>query len=108
MTVTDQQQAGQVVIIVHGLYMHGVVMLPLYRRLGDCGFLCKRFSYPSVRSSVEDNARELLWYLRPIDTPVVHFLCHSLGGLVVRTMLVDSAWERPGRVLTLGPPHLGT
>jgi len=106
-TVSDQQQAGQVVIIVHGLYMHGVVMVPLDRRLGRCGFQCKRFSYPSLRSSTEDNARELLSFLHSIDTPVVHFLCHSLGGLVVRAMLVDSAWERPGRVLTLGTPHLG-
>lgn len=107
MTVSDQQQAGQVVVIVHGLYMHGVVMMPLHRRLGDCGFQCKRFSYSSVGSSTENNARELLSFLRPMDTPVVHFLCHSLGGLVARTMLVNSAWERPGRVLTLGTPHLG-
>jgi len=105
--VADQQQTGQVVVIVHGLYMHGTVMVPLHRRLGDCGFQCKRFSYPSVRSSVEDNARKLLQFLRPMDTPVVHFLCHSLGGLVVRAMLVESTWKRPGRVLTLGTPHLG-
>ena len=94
-------------IIVHGLYMHGVVMVPLDRRLTDCGFQCKRFSYPSLRSSVEDNARDLLRYLHHIDTPVVHFVCHSLGGLVVRAMLVESAWQRPGRVLTLATPHLG-
>jgi hypothetical protein len=37
----------------------------------------------------------------------VHFLCHSLGGLVVRTMLRQASWQRPGRVLTLGTPHLG-
>ena len=43
-----------------------------------------------------------------IDTPVVHFLGHSLGGLVVRTMLSQSSWQRPGRVLTLGTPHLGS
>ena len=94
-------------VIVHGLYMHGVAMLLLQRRLGACGFRCKRFSYSSLRSSTEENAADLAQYLRDIDTPVVHFLCHSLGGLVVRAMLVQSSWQRPGRVLTLGTPHLG-
>ncbi len=94
-------------VLVHGLYVHGVVMLPLQRRLGACGFRCRRFSYPSLRSSVAENGTRLAQVLQDIDTPVVHFLCHSLGGLVVRAMLVQSSWQRPGRVLTLGTPHLG-
>jgi len=106
-TVADQRLAGQIVVMVHGLYMHGVVMLPLQRRLGACGLHCRQFSYPSLRLSVTENAARLAETLRGIDTPVVHFLCHSLGGLVVRAMLVQSSWQRPGRVLTLGTPHLG-
>ena len=108
MTAADHQVEGELVVLVHGLYMHGVAMLPLQRWLGACGFHCRRFSYPSLRSSVPENAARLAQYLRDIDTPVVHFLCHSLGGLVVRTMLLQSSWQRPGRVLTLGTPHLGS
>jgi hypothetical protein len=96
------------VVIVHGLYMHGLAMLPLQRRLGACGFHCRQFSYPSLRLTVAQNAARLAQILCGIDTPVVHFLCHSLGGLVVRAMLVQSSWQRPGRVLTLGTPHLGS
>ena len=107
MTAADHQAQGELVILVHGLYMHGIVMLPLQRWLGACGFRCRRFSYPSLRSSVSENAARLAHYLRDVDEPVVHFLCHSLGGLVVRTMLLESSWRRPGRVLTLGTPHLG-
>jgi len=106
-TLAEQRNTDQVVVIVHGLYMHSVAMLPLHRRLGACGFRCRRFSYPSLRSSTEENAAGLAQYLRDVDTPVVHFLCHSLGGLVVRAMLVQTSWQRPGRVLTLGTPHLG-
>ena len=108
MSIAHQPQTDQVVVIVHGLYMHGIAMLPLQRHLVACGFQCKRFSYPSLRLSVEDNATQLTEYLCGIDTPVVHFVCHSLGGLVVRAMLVRSNWQRPGRVLTLGTPHLGS
>lgn len=107
MTTEHQQTEGELVVLVHGLYMHGVVMLPLQRRLGACGFRCRNFSYPSLRLSVAENAARLESGLRDMDAPVVHFLCHSLGGLVVRTMLLQFSWQRPGRVLTLGTPHLG-
>lgn len=95
------------VILVHGLYMHGLAMLPLARMLRGCGFACRRFSYPSLRGSVPENADRLAGFLQAIDAPVVHFVCHSLGGSVVRTMLSRSEWRRPGRVLTLGTPHRG-
>jgi pimeloyl-ACP methyl ester carboxylesterase len=107
-TAADHRVEGEIVVLVHGLYMHGVAMLPLYRWLGAGGFRCRRFSYPSLRSSVPQNAARLARCLRDIDTPVVHFLGHSLGGLVVRSMLSQSSWQRPGRVLTLGTPHLGS
>lgn len=82
-------------------------MLALERRLKAHGFHCRRFSYRSLSRSVPENASRLAQFLRGVDAPVVHFLCHSLGGLVVRAMLHDGDWRRPGRVLTLGTPHLG-
>ena len=104
----DTRVEGEIVILVHGLYLHGFAMIALQRRVSACGFRCRRFSYPSLRASVADNATRLARYLDAIDAPIVHFLCHSLGGLVVRAMLLDSSWQRPGRVLTLGTPHLGS
>ena len=107
MVSSTTENHSEIVILVHGLYMHGIAMLPLYRRLSACGFQCRNFSYPSFTKSVPENATRLAHYLGEIDTPTVHFLCHSLGGLVVRTLLLQSSWRRPGRVLTLGTPHLG-
>lgn len=107
MSAAERGAGASTVLLVHGLYMHGITMLAFDRRLRACGFACRRFSYPSVRKSVAENASRLERYLRDVDTPVVHFLCHSLGGLVVRSMLLESGWRRPGRVLTLGTPHLG-
>lgn len=105
--VGDHDTDNATVVLVHGLYMHGLAMVPLKRMLGACGFRCRTFSYPSLRKSVLEDADRLSRYLRIIDAPIVHFVCHSLGGLVVRTMLSRSSWERPGRILTLGTPHLG-
>ncbi len=107
MTAADNRVEGELVVLVHGLYMHGIAMLPLRRWLGACGFHGRQFSYASLRLSVAENAARLARSLRDVDPPVVHFLCHSLGGLVVRSMLLESSWQRSGRVLTLGTPHLG-
>lgn len=105
--VAGRDATDATVVLVHGLYMHGLAMVPLQRMLGACGFHCRRLSYPSLGKSVPENADRLSRFLQGIDAPVVHFVCHSLGGLVVRTMLSRSSWERPGRVLSLGTPHLG-
>lgn len=95
------------VVIVHGLYMHGIAMLPVARRIEARGFRCHRFSYRSMRRSVAENAARLREFLRGVEAPAVHFVCHSLGGLVVRSMLLAGGWDRPGRVLALGTPHRG-
>jgi hypothetical protein len=105
--VDDHDTENATVVLVHGLYMHGLVMVPLRHMLGKCGFRCQTFSYPSLRKGVPECADRLTRFLGSVDTPVVHFVCHSLGGLVVRTMLLRSSWDKPGRVLTLGTPHLG-
>jgi pimeloyl-ACP methyl ester carboxylesterase len=105
--VDDHDTDCATVVLVHGLYMHGLAMAPLKHMLGRCGFRCRAFSYPSLRKGTSENADRLARFLRSIDAPVVNFVCHSLGGLVVRTMLLRSSWDRPGRVLTLGTPHLG-
>lgn len=96
------------VVLVHGLYLPGVYMMSLQRRVGRCGFHVLRFDYPSVRRTVEQNAAGLQGLLQRIDADVVHLVGHSLGGLVVRQLFHDYPDQRPGRVVTLGTPHGGS
>lgn len=107
MESANNTSKGEIVVLVHGLYMHGIAMIPLHRRLSACGFSARKFSYPSLRRTTPENADALHRYLQELSAATVHFLCHSLGGLVVRTMMLQCDWQRPGRVLTLGTPHLG-
>jgi hypothetical protein len=108
MVSSTAEKHREIVVLVHGLYMHGLAMLPLAHWMRACGFHTRQFSYHALTRSVPDNATRLARFLHAIDTPTVHFLCHSLGGLVVRAMMVQCDWQRPGRVLTLGTPHLGS
>ncbi len=83
-------------------------MLLLARRLRACGFQTAQFSYPSVRCDLSQNAVRLQRFAQQLDAPVVHFVAHSLGGLLLRRFFHDFPRQRPGRVVTLGTPHAGS
>lgn len=94
----------EAVILVHGLWMPGFDMSLLQYRLRKHGYRCYRFNYASLRRRPRENAVRLSEFANRIDTPFLHFVGHSLGGLVIRH-LFDYEQQRPGRVVTLGTPH---
>jgi len=96
---------SSVVVLVHGLYMHGFWMGLLGRRLERRGHRVVTFSYPSLKESPEANADSLQRWLETLDSERVDFVAHSLGGLVLRHLLHRHSEQRPGRVVTLGTPH---
>ena len=55
------------VILVHGLWMHGLVMRPHQRWLRGEGLATRRFSYPSWSDGLTDNVRRLSAFVR--ETP---------------------------------------
>jgi pimeloyl-ACP methyl ester carboxylesterase len=98
----------ETVILVHGLYMNGVDMGLLCKRLENAGFNTERFSYHSLKNTPPENALALQSFVETLSAPVMHFVCHSLGGLVIRHLFHLYPGQRPGRVVTLGTPHTGS
>lgn len=98
----------ETVVLVHGLYVHGLWMRLLEYWLEQAGYNTVNFSYPSITRSPAENAEDLHATLERLDAPVVHFLAHSMGGLVVRHLFHHYPHQRPGRVVTLGTPHQGS
>jgi pimeloyl-ACP methyl ester carboxylesterase len=101
-----------IVVFVHGLWMTGVDMALLRRRVRQCGFAVKQFSYPNIRADVKANAGRLQQFLSRIDADTIHLVGHSLGGLVIRQFLHDCSGQdlchKVGRIVTLGTPHQGS
>jgi pimeloyl-ACP methyl ester carboxylesterase len=97
----------QTVILIHGLWMRGLVLLPLQRRLRAEGFAVRRCSYPSWRNSLADNVRLLSCLVGKTPGAVIHLVAHSLGGLVVLKMLSQDIDPRIRRVVLLGTPYAG-
>jgi len=101
--------AGQreLVLLVHGLWMRGVVFALLGRRLRACGFEPAMFSYPSVSQTLAENARRLERAVASYPASRVHFVGHSLGGLVVLNLLARAPQIPVGRIVLLGSPCNG-
>lgn len=98
----------ETVVLVHGLYVHGLWMQLLEYWLEEAGYHTVNFSYPSITRSPAENAEDLQRVLERVETPVIHFLAHSMGGLVVRYLFHHYPQQRSGRVVTMGTPHQGS
>lgn len=98
----------QAVVLVHGLWMRGPDMLLLRYRMRRCGFVTYQFSYPTTRCTVDEAAQLLQRFIAKIPESTVHFVAHSLGGLVVQRVFSNYHDQRAGRVVTLGTPYQGS
>lgn len=109
MTVSPARANGQreLVVLVHGLWMSGMVFALLARRLRAYGFDVALFSYPSVTLTLEQNVRRLERFVASHPAPKTHFVGHSLGGLVVLSFLASAPDVSLGRVVLLGSPCNG-
>ena len=84
--------------------MTGAVCALLARRLRACGFQPLLFSYPSVRVTLEQVAQRLGRFVREHADVPIHFVGHSLGGLVVLELLAREPALAVGRAVLLGSP----
>lgn len=96
--------AAETVVLVHGLWMHGLVFGLLRRRLERSGFLTHAWSYPSVRQDLAANADALARFLAGVHADPIHLVGHSLGGIVIASALARHPDPRVRRCVLMGPP----
>lgn len=98
-------EGREVTVLVHGLWMHGVVMQVQRCYLARMGFRAVCYSYPSMRLTLTENAGRLAQFAQSLRAPRIHWVGHSLGGLVILRMLELAPALPPGRVVLLGVPY---
>ncbi|AWI81155.1 hypothetical protein CEW87_18365 [Parazoarcus communis] len=96
------------VVLVHGLWMHGIVFALHRRWFEEAGYRVETFSYPSVRRGLADNASALAKRVAAIEGAPIHLVGHSQGGLVILAMLAQRRDARIRRVVLLGSPVAGS
>jgi pimeloyl-ACP methyl ester carboxylesterase len=93
------------IVYVHGLWMSGGESLLLRRRLAsEFGFEVHPFRYAAASSTMQEITARLQNFVRELRVPAVHFVGHSLGGLVIYRFLERYPDQLPGSVVFLGTP----
>lgn len=95
-------------VLVHGLWVHGIAMALLRRRLERGGYRVFAYSYPTTRLTFAENVARLARYCREVGALRSHFIGHSLGGLIVLRMVGETADVVAGRMILAGTPVAGS
>lgn len=107
MTSSDRV-SKRVAVLVPGLWLSGWAMAAVEHWIGQSGRQVRVFSYRSVGHDAEWNADSLRRFIGETEAANMDFVGHSLGGLILLTMLQARDDFPPGRVVLLGSPLRGS
>ncbi len=98
----------EAIVLVHGVWSIGFDLLRLRHRLTMAGYDCYVFNYHIWGKPPAKIARRLHTFVETIDAPVVHFVAHSFGGIVLLHMYDQFLCVSKGRIVLMGSPVNGS
>lgn len=100
---------NECVVLLHGWARSSKCMDPIEKELKKAGYRTINISYPSRKYSIAEISSDHIHPLINKDgCSKVHFVAHSMGGLVTRHYLANHSIDNLGRVILIASPNQGS
>lgn len=108
--IASESLASDCVILLHGLARSDSSMNKMANTLTESGYYVVNVDYPSRQKEIAALSAEVIPSAlgRCPKEYSVHFVTHSLGGIIVRQYLSQQSIARLKHVVMLGPPNQGS